>query len=321
METLLNKIKGQSILVIGDVMLDHYIWGDTQRISPEAPVPVVDIKEDTFRAGGAANVTHNLEVLGAETALCGWIGDDEGGRRLQQLFQEEGVVFDPFFIHKTAPTILKKRVMVRNQQLCRLDREGIPAVYHMEDPIVFHKLVEKINTVQGIILSDYAKGVLTQPMADQLIRIAHENNIFIAYDPKPRRTFYLKDADLLTPNRQESLQLAGINLHPGESYPAELVCQKIYELYTPKYLVITLGADGMFLCESGKIQKQLPTYAREVYDVSGAGDTVVASLTAALVAGASLEEAAHLANTAAGVVVSKVGTATASPIEILNYHP
>lgn len=320
MHNLLAGIVGQQILVIGDMMLDHYILGDTHRISPEAPVPVIEVREDTYRAGGAANVAHNLRALQAEVELCGWVGKDESGARLLGLFLQAGVAFDKAFVKAEVPTILKQRVMVRNQQLCRLDREALPAAYNMEAPDILQLLTHKLKGVKAVILSDYAKGVLSQPMADALLKGARQVGCLVAHDPKPRRNFLLKGVDLLTPNRAESLQMAGINLTAGEGYPAEEVCRVIWERYQPHYLVITLGAEGMLLCTEGKFLKTLPTYARAVYDVSGAGDTVVATLTAALAAGACLEEAAHLANTAAGVVVGKVGTATATPEEILNYY-
>ena len=321
MEALLEKIHHLKIVIIGDLMLDHYIWGDTTRISPEAPVPVVHVNRDSYKAGGAANVALNITSLGAKAELCGWLGQDEAGERLRHITEEAGVTFDPFFIKRGLPTIVKTRVMVRNQQLCRLDREDLPQEYVMTDPAMIEFLKQRMDGVNAVILSDYAKGVIDQTLSDALMGHAKERGIFVAKDPKPRRQLALTGASLMTPNRTEALELADINLLPGQTFPADEVCARIWDKYRPENLVITLGGEGMLLSKEGDYLKIIPTYAREVFDVSGAGDTVIAALTVALAAGADLEEAAHFANTAAGIVVGKVGTATATPAEILNYHP
>ncbi len=319
MKSLLKRISDQRSLVIGDLMLDHYIWGDTTRISPEAPVPVVDIQEDTYRAGGAANVALNLRALNVQVELCGLFGGDEAGQKLLKLFSQEKILFDDSFVKAGLSTIIKTRVMLRKQQLCRLDREDLSCKYAMEGSQILGRIKEKIEKTDVLIFSDYAKGVLSQPMVDALLQHARAQGCFIAHDPKPRKQFNLRAVDLLTPNRAEALQLAGISLSAGEVFPSEELCRIIWERYHPHYLVVTMGGEGMLLAIEGKIVKQLPTYAREVFDVSGAGDTVVAVLAVALSAGASLEEAAHLANVAAGVVVAKVGTAVANPEEIIHY--
>ncbi len=319
MQDLLKKIRGLKILVIGDIMLDHYIWGDASRISPEAPVPVVAVERHTYTAGGAANVALNLVSLGCSAELCGLYGLDEAGMRLSAFLNEHGIKLDEQFAQATIPTITKSRVVVRQQQLCRLDQETSPKNYNLPDNLITI-LEKKIADSHALIFSDYAKGTLTPELVARLTAVAKKHNCFVALDPKPRRSMHFRDIDLITPNLKESLELADIKLETDEEFPQEEVFQKIKDRYNPRYLAITMGPKGMLLCENGTISLAIPTYARDVYDVSGAGDTVIAALTAALAAGASLHESAHLANTAAGIVVGKFGTATATPEEILDYH-
>ncbi len=305
---ILDKFAGLRMLVVGDVMLDHYIWGDATRISPEAPVPVVHVFRDTYTAGGAANVALNLRGLGATVELAGCAGDDEPGRRLHSILQTDGVAFDAAWLAPSLPTILKTRVLVQKQQLCRIDREEKPAAYAEAAAARLAALVEAVGQADAVIISDYAKGMLGAELWEALLKAAHEKGCLLALDPKPRRRLAFSGPDLLTPNRSEALQLAGLESDPHDLFPAEEVCRLIWEKYRPKNLVITLGAEGMLLSREGRVEKTIPTVAQEVFDVSGAGDTVIATLTAALAAGADLETAAHLANVAAGVVVGKVGT-------------
>jgi len=314
---LLKKIARLRILVIGDVMLDHYIWGDATRISPEAPVPVVDIARDSWTAGGAANVALNIASLGASCTVAGFIGQDEAGARLSTILHSKriGTVPTP----GEAPTILKTRVLVQNQQLCRLDREAPPTAYHVSPGKAEALLAKPIAACDAVILSDYAKGILTDELVARVTRLARAAGKFIALDPKPKRRLAFSGLDLITPNKRESLQLAGIDPLPHTPFPAAEVCARLHELYATRHLVITLGEEGMLLSSEGKIIKRIPTAAREVFDVSGAGDTSLAALVLALVAGASLETAAQLSNAAAGVVVGKIGTATVSPKELAEY--
>ena len=320
MKTLLEKISHLKVLVIGDIVLDHYIWGDSTRISQEAPVPVVGVERDTYTAGAAANVALNLTSLGAAAELCGIIGEDDAGRRLREILEHQSVTIDDCFINSQVSTILKTRIIVRHQQLCRLDREETPPRYEIDLEKQLPGIEEKIRAADAVILSDYAKGVITADLIAAVQKVAGEKGVPVSYDPKPKRRLDFDGVDLMTPNKAEALDLAGIELERHEEFPSTEVCDGIWKRYRPKHLVITLGADGMLLCEEGRTQKRIPTYAREVFDVSGAGDTVIAALTAALAAGASMAEAAHLANTAAGVVVGKLGTASATPLEILDYE-
>jgi D-glycero-beta-D-manno-heptose-7-phosphate kinase len=314
---LLEQIAHRRILVIGDVMLDHYIWGDATRISPEAPVPVVEISRDTYVPGGAANVALNCAALGATTTVAGYMADDEAGRRLQALLRERSV--SPIPSSGLGMTIIKTRVILQHQQLCRLDRESPPSDYQWALGEAEARLQPAIAGCDAVVMSDYAKGLLTTELVALVVRLAREAGKLVALDPKPKNVIAFSDLDLLTPNRREAAQLAGIELSPHRVFPAEEICRRIHEKHRVRNLVITLSEDGMLLCRDGQVLKQIPTAAREVFDVSGAGDTSIASLILALTAGADLETAAHFANAASGVVVGKVGTATVSPQELLNY--
>ncbi|MES2693542.1 MAG: bifunctional ADP-heptose synthase [Verrucomicrobiota bacterium] len=314
---LLKKITGLRILVVGDVMLDHYIWGDATRISPEAPVPVVDIARDSWTAGGAANVALNIASLGARCAVAGFIGNDEAGQRLTTILHGKRIA--TISTPGEAPTILKTRVLVQHQQLCRLDREAPPTAYHLTPGKAESLLAKELAACDAVILSDYAKGILSDEVVARITKLARAAGKFVALDPKPKRKLAFRDLDLITPNKREALQLAGIEPMPHMKFPAAEVCAKLHELYGTKHLVITLGEEGMLLSSEGRILKTIPTAAREVFDVSGAGDTSLAGLVLALAAGAPLETAAHFANAAAGVVVGKIGTATVTPKELVAY--
>jgi rfaE bifunctional protein kinase chain/domain len=321
MRALLEKIKGRRVVVIGDVMIDHYLHGDCHRISPEAPVPVVHVDKERHVAGGAANVAINIRALGGDATLCGMTGRDSAGDELAALLDKEGVAYPAAFQREGVTTIIKTRVVVRNQQLCRIDREREPAHYEF-DAAAHTALLAEVAKADAVILSDYAKGAISASLVTAVLAEAAKRGTLVALDPKPRRKLSVTGVGLMTPNKVEALELAGLtqdDCHGG--FPAAEVCRRIFEQYRPKHLVVTLGGDGMLLSENGLVGKIIPTYAREVYDVCGAGDTVIATLTAALAAGADIESAAHLANTAAGVVVGKFGTATATPEEILGFHP
>ena len=314
---LLKKIARLRILVIGDVMLDHYVWGDATRISPEAPVPVVDIARDSWTAGGAANVALNIASLGARCTVAGFFGQDDAGTRLAAILHSKKIAIVP--TPGEAPTILKTRVLVQHQQLCRLDREAPPTAYEFPATKVKALFANQIAACDAVILSDYAKGVLTNDLVTRVSELARAAGKFIALDPKPKRKLEFKNLDLITPNKREALQLAGIEPMPHTPFPISDVCAILHERYGTKHLVITLGEEGMLLSSNGAAVKTIPTAAREVFDVSGAGDTSLAALVLALVAGASLETAAQFANAAAGVVVGKIGTATVTPKELIAY--
>lgn len=301
-------------------MLDHYFNGDANRISPEAPVPVVHVAAESDRLGGAANVANNISALGAAVEVVGAIGDDANGETLRARLREKRIAFDDRLLLPGVRTITKSRVIVRNQQLCRLDHEEPPTSYRrlLEDPARARLLEEKIAASDGVILSDYAKGVLSTAVIRHVAKLARRHRRFVALDPKPASGNEFNDLDLITPNLKEAVELCGWRDGAGEKPDLARVCQALWSRYRPRNLIITLGADGMLISRRGKAGLQIPTAARQVYDVSGAGDTVIAALALALTSGAGLEDAAHFANAAAGVVVGKVGTATASPEELLS---
>jgi len=308
--SVLEKIAGLRILVVGDVMLDHYIWGDVHRISPEAPVPVISARRETWAAGGAANVALNLAALGVDTSVLGFFGADEPGDILRRLLHQRGVCV---LGSKTdavdgVATIVKTRVLARTQQVCRIDRESKYSEYAIDGIVsLMDSLDLLVEQMDAIIVSDYAKGVVNQALLSKLL--GHPKRRFVAVDPKPVRKLQMAGVDLLTPNRNEAMQLAGITEPPiGEHFPLEDICKRIHEVIGPRNLIVTLGAEGMAICEAGTLKSIIPTQAQEVFDVSGAGDTVIAVLTAAMAAGADPHLSARLANAAAGCVVAHVGT-------------
>ena len=314
MKDLLYQIKRLRVLVVGDVMLDRYVIGGVHRISPEAPVPVLTVEDEKIVAGGAANVALNAASLGANVEVCGWFGDDSQGEQLLALLQDQGISVDQSFLFSGAPTISKTRVTSSNQQICRVDRESDSNAYAPNLSLLQESLISKINLSDVVIVSDYGKGFVS----NELFRVIRKHANFVSVDPKPSRLLQYENPDLLTPNQMEALELAGKSRLMNEEFPQEEVVQEIFRKFSPKKLAITLGADGMLLAEDKEIKKTIPTAAREVFDVSGAGDTVIAVLSMALVANGSFEQSAQLANLAAGIVVGKVGTASVTTEEILS---
>jgi D-beta-D-heptose 7-phosphate kinase/D-beta-D-heptose 1-phosphate adenosyltransferase len=249
--------------------------------------------------------------------VAGYFGEDEAGRKLASALHDKKIA--TLTTPGDGQTIVKTRVMVQRQQLCRIDRESTPATYRVSAAQAEALLAKEIAACDAIILSDYAKGVLNDANVARVTQLARAAGKFIALDPKPKRALAFHGLDLITPNKHESLQLAGIELAPHAAFPAAEVCARLHERFATKHLVITLGADGMLLSAEGKILKTIKTAAREVFDVSGAGDTSLAALVLALAAKEPLSGAAHFANAAAGVVVAKLGTATVTPAELQAY--
>jgi rfaE bifunctional protein kinase chain/domain len=316
MTTNLDFFDRVSVLIVGDVMLDRYLWGEIRRISPEAPVPIVEIDRETHTPGGAANVANNLAALGVRCELFGVIGDDQDGEELQTLMQQKNVLFDKKLIRKTVPTITKTRIVAQRQQICRLDKESLPERYTLMKFGLLDLLAEKAASYDAIILSDYAKGVISQPVIDALREVRNRKNIFLALDPKPQRPMEISGLDLLTPNHSEGIILAGLPAFGGKSPSDEEIVAAIHQHHCPKCLVMTLGDRGMLLRNSHGQAQHFPSVVHQVADVSGAGDTVIATLTAAMAAGISPEESVNIANIAAGVVVGKLGTATLTRDEL-----
>jgi D-beta-D-heptose 7-phosphate kinase/D-beta-D-heptose 1-phosphate adenosyltransferase len=316
---ILEQVTSIRVLVVGDVMVDHYIWGDVTRISPEAPVPIVHVNNETDTAGGASNVALNLASLGVKTELIGCIGDDSQGRRLIQKLTEASIHVGRSVVSENVPTIVKTRLMARTQQICRIDFESTRADYVIhQNQTAMVNLASAVAEADAVIISYYAKGVITQELVDLIIRLGKEHGKLVAIDPKPARKLNITGAGLMTPNRTEALELSGIlDLAQGDAYPLAEVAQRIHDRFAPDILVITLGADGMALCRGGRVEHTMSTAASEVFDVSGAGDTAIATLTAALAAKVDAVSATRFANLAAGLVVAKMGTATTTRSEVL----
>ncbi len=314
---LLQKIPSLNVLVIGDCMLDHYIWGDVHRISPEAPVPVVNIDKDTYRLGGACNVALNLSQLGCRVTLVGPMGVDEPGSTMQGLLKAASISIDSSNFRKDVSSIVKTRVVVRNQQLCRLDRERFFSANQVEYIQIFLK--ENINHFDAVIVSDYNKGTISQGLINYLVELKKLHKFFLSVDPKPSHGLNYSGVDLLKPNRSEALQMSGFSLLPHQCFPLQEVAEKILSQQSAKYLAITLGNEGIAIMDSKSKGQIFPTQTKEVFDVSGAGDTALVALTLAFCLNTSLEEAAIFANIASGVVVGKLGTASVTPQELLDY--
>jgi len=319
---LLTAMRQAQILVVGDVMLDRFIWGSVSRISPEAPVPVLDFDHESFMPGGAANVARNLAALGVQTQLFGLVGRDDSGRRLKRLLLDQGVGCAGLVVDPSRFTTVKTRLVAHQQQIVRVDRE----TRQPADPAMTRRLLRLLEPhvaqADAVIVTDYAKGVVSQLLLDQLKRLCRARGVWLSVDPKPVHRLDLRAVSLLTPNRKEAFEMANVTDGPRSGAPLQdaallRVAEKLLAELRPALLLITLGDQGMLLCRRDAPPLHIPTVAREVFDVSGAGDTVIASFTAAIAAGASPIEAAVLSNHAAGVVVGKVGTATVSPEELL----
>ena len=315
---LTARMGERRIVVYGDVMLDEFVWGDVTRISPEAPVPVVDIRRESVRLGGAANVVANLIALGARASLVGVIGDDRAGERLQvELGAVGGASADARLVtDEERPTTIKTRIIAHNQLVVRADRERRTPVAAQIEAELIAALERALERADALVISDYDKGVVTPRVLASVLPRAMAANLPVLVDPKPRNFDAYRPATLVTPNHHEALRLTN-----SEDDTDEGMAEAARRLRTRvgcQAVLITRGERGMMLLDGDGAPVYVETVAREVYDVTGAGDTVIATLAAALSVGASLVEAATLANHAAGIVVGKLGTATASAAELLN---
>lgn len=319
---ILAAARQTRILVVGDVMLDQFIWGSVARISPEAPVPVVDFQRESFMPGGAANVSRNLTALRVPSELFGTVGHDVAADQLKVLLKAQDVGCRGLLRSSSRPTSVKTRIVAHQQQVVRIDREARDGL----DPRTTGRLVSliqaQIQETAAIIVGDYGKGVVTQSLLDQLRELCRQHGVWLSLDPKPAHRVNLAGLSLITPNRKEAFELANL---PDETRHADPLAdpnllqaaETLLRELRPAVLLITLSESGMLLCRRGHKPFHIPTLAQEVFDVSGAGDTVIAAFTAAIAAGASPIEAAIVSNHAAGIVVGKIGTATATPEELL----
>jgi D-beta-D-heptose 7-phosphate kinase/D-beta-D-heptose 1-phosphate adenosyltransferase len=309
-------------IVIGDVMLDHFIWGSVGRISPEAPVPVVDFTRESFMPGGAANVARNLTALSIPTEILGAVGRDPAARQLKRLLKAQSVGCRGLLAGDARPTSVKTRIVAHQQQVVRIDRETRDGLSPRLTRRLLRRLRANIRETSAVIVGDYGKGVVTQRLLDDLKTLCRSHGVWLSLDPKPVHHVNLSDLSLITPNRKEAFALADLpddtrHANPLADANLMLVAERLLNELRPAVLLITLGELGMLLCQRGQKPFHIPTVAQEVFDVSGAGDTVIATFTLAIAAGASPLEAAILSNHAAGIVVGKIGTATASPEELI----
>jgi rfaE bifunctional protein kinase chain/domain len=311
LNNLKNNFGGKKIAVVGDMMLDCYFRGDVKRVSPEAPVPVVEVENEFFRFGGAANVALNILKLGGVPFPVGAIGKDNDGKIFSSLLDEANMISEGIFEDNTRPTTAKTRVIAGKQHVVRIDKESKQNISDNTEKKLFDYLSLKISDLDGIILQDYNKGVLTQTFIKNIIELANNKSILITADPKFNNFFEYKNVTVFKPNRKEAEDILGMKLQNSEDIIK--AGRTILERLNAQYVLLTLGAEGVVVLEKDKPEKRMPTKARKISDVSGAGDTVIATLTMALAAGADITEASYLANYAAGIVCEEVGIA---PIEI-----
>ncbi len=319
---LLTVARQTRVLVVGDLMLDHFIWGNVGRISPEAPVPVVDFERESFMPGGAANVARNLTALGIPTELFGIVGRDIAANQLKKLLVDQHIGCDGMLASASRQTSVKSRIVAHKQQMVRVDRETRSGLDMPTTRRLIEALEPKLRSSAAVIIADYGKGVITQPLLDELKLLCRRHGVWLSLDPKPIHQLNLTDLSLVTPNRKEFFELADLTDETRNTSPLADVnllrgAERLLKDLRPALLLVTLGEQGMLLCERGKPPFHIPTVAQEVFDVSGAGDTVIATFTLAIAAGASPIEAAIVSNHAAGIVVGKIGTATVAPEELL----
>lgn len=314
LNTYINALAGVRVLVIGDCMLDAYLMGDAERISPEAPVPVVRIAEERHYLGGAGNVARNVAALGGRATLIGGVGADSSADILRTLLRADGV--EPGFAELPRPTTVKTRVMARRQQMLRLDQENALPYADTETAAVLRLVAEHLPQHEVVILSDYAKGLITPAFMRAFRPLAARNGVRVLVDPKPANIGLYTGVTLLTPNARETAECAG--LPTGGKNEILAAGREILRKTSSEHLLSTLGSDGMALFVSADEVWHIPTVARDVFDVTGAGDTVIATLALSMAAGHAVLPSCILANHAAGIVVGRVGASTASPAELLD---
>lgn len=315
LKQIIRRLRGRRIAVWGDLMLDEFLRGHVSRISPEAPVPIVEVKEHTFRLGGAANVAANVRSLGGIAVPFGIVGSDDAGRRLRREFRKLGIDTGGVLSVKQRPTTLKTRIIAEHQQVVRADREHRESVGRDLEQRLLRLWRNHRVRFDAVIISDYEKGLVTPGLLEGLLSDpARTKRIPVCIDPKIAHAAFYRGSTLITPNHHEAERLSGIAIVDDRS--AERAARKLLSLFDAQALVITRGEQGMTLCERDEKVRHIPTVAREIFDVTGAGDTVISTLALAMAAGAALLEAAILANTAAGIVVGKLGTATVTAQEL-----
>ncbi len=317
LENTLQNMTGKRIIVVGDVMIDHYIHGKVNRISPEAPVPLLDMKNEEYRLGGAANVALNIKTMGSTPILIGVYGEDDGQIIMNDLLNAEDICSGYLVIDEQRMTTLKTRIVAGQQQIVRIDREQRNDINTEVEYKVISKFQECITDCDAVIIEDYNKGLLTESVIKAVLEIAKENNKPVTVDPKYKNFFLYKDATVFKPNLVELKN--NMNLTAGTDDEFLQAGSELRERLNAENVMVTRGEKGLTVFKSDSSTHSIPSYARDVFDVSGAGDTVISSLTLALAGGATIEVAAEIANYAAGVVCGKIGTSSTKPSEILEY--
>jgi D-beta-D-heptose 7-phosphate kinase/D-beta-D-heptose 1-phosphate adenosyltransferase len=309
------NIGNSSILILGDIMLDEYLYGSVSRISPEAPVPIVNITEEQLRLGGAANVANNIASLGDIPLLLGVVGNDDASIKLSQLLKRYGITRDYIIDDDKRRTTIKTRIIAQSQQVVRADRENTDEIASNIEQRIMERFHQVSDDISAVIISDYGKGVITTSLLGKIISICREKEIFVAVDPKEAHFFNYRKVSIVTPNHHEAGFVAGRRIISENDL--NIVSKYLLEKLEAESLLITRGSKGMALFTADGGIDYFPTVAQKVFDVTGAGDTVIASLVAAVAAGATLKEAAVISNCAAGIVVGEIGTATVT-VEQLN---
>ena len=310
---ILDCARKKKILVLGDVMLDEFVWGRVRRISPEAPVPVVEVTGESFYPGGAANVARNIREFAGGVSILGVVGNDEQGRKLERLLTSAAIDVDCLVRDDSHPTTLKTRIIARHQQMVRVDREKRLRFDEQLLSRCRERLDRQVPEVDAVVVSDYGKGLLEQPLVDYVCSLARSLDKILTVDPNPHNPRQWRGATAIKPNRQEAYQAAGL----PETAELDSVGERLFALWDTEMVLITLGEEGMALFQRDAPPYHAPPRAKEVFDVSGAGDTAIGLFTLALCAGAAPPEAAEIANHASGVVVGKLGTATLTAQELL----
>ncbi len=314
LRAIIARFAGRRILVLGDLMLDRYLWGRVDRISPEAPVPVVEVERETFTLGGAGNVAANLQALGAEPVLVGVVGEDDDGGRLMETLRQRGVPIGGVVRDPSRPTTVKTRIIAHAQQVVRADRESRADLEGGALAELSDRLEAEITRCEGIIVSDYGKGVITGRSLERALGLARARKLAVSVDPKESHIDAYRSVSILTPNQHEAGYMQGRRILDDAGLKE--VGWGLQKRLDAEAVLVTRGPEGMSLFEKSGRYTHLPTAAREVYDVTGAGDTVVSVVALALSAGADYPNASYLSNHAAGVVIREVGTAVCTPAQL-----
>jgi len=320
---ILDRAASKRILVIGDLMLDEFVWGKVGRISPEAPVPVVEVTGESFFPGGAANVARNLRELVDRVSVIGLTGKDRSGQQLRELLAERKIDISDSLEDEKFPTIVKTRIIARHQQVVRVDREKVASPSAKQVTKVVAAVGKQLDELDAIIFEDYGKGFLTRELVSQIARQARAAKKIVTADPNPHNLIDWSGMTAVKPNRAEAFLAAGIasrdfDVSPKKDVDLVHAGKELLQKWGVQYLLVTLGEHGMMFFEKGKRPHHIPTKARDVFDVSGAGDTAIAMFTLALVCNATPLEAAQIANYASAVVVGKLGTATVTRNELIS---